>query len=252
MAQKHKVAVVIPIYKNSLDEDEVSALQQALKVLHKHPIIFIAPTSLDFSFYLQFFEKQAYFVWRFDDHSFSDINGYNQLMLSPSFYKRFLAYEFILIYQLDAYVFRDDLLYWCKQNYDFIGAPNEAHENAAGQVQFLKGYANVLKIFNRKIKNVGNGGLSLRKTRTCYWLLKIGKQLVKKWGPNNEDGFFKYWGNILSPLISLPSDDTALKFSVETEPAKSLDKLGNKLPFGCHAYKKYDWATWEPFIKSIK
>jgi hypothetical protein len=44
-------------------------------------------------------------------------------MLSIDFYKRFRDYKFILIYQLDAYVFRDELEYWCEQDYDFIGAP---------------------------------------------------------------------------------------------------------------------------------
>ena len=29
----------------------------------------------------------------------------------------------MLIYQLDAFVFQDDLAYWCQQNYDYIGAP---------------------------------------------------------------------------------------------------------------------------------
>jgi len=249
MGLKGKVAVLIPIYKNSINHDEISSLKQIFKILSRHPIIFVAPESLDFSFYKQFCSNETYSLYKFGDAYFSDISGYNQLMLSPAFYKRFFDYEFILIHQLDAYVFKDDLLYWCKENYDFIGAPNEAHENKAGQVQFLSGYAKILKIFNRKISNVGNGGLSLRKTRTCYWLLKIGSKLVRKWGPNNEDGFFKYWGNIFSPLIRLPSDEIALKFSVEIEPAKSLRELGNKLPFGCHAYKKYDWATWQPFIK---
>ena len=72
---------------------------------------------------------------------------------------------------------------------------------------------------------------------------------VKNWGFNNEDGFFKYWGNLLFPFIKLPTEEEALLFSVETEPAEALGKLQHILPFGCHAFRKYDWEAWRPYIK---
>ena len=41
-----KVAVVIPMYKNELSDQEWASFHQCLKVLHKHPIIVVKPQSL--------------------------------------------------------------------------------------------------------------------------------------------------------------------------------------------------------------
>ncbi len=43
-------------------------------------------------------------------------------MMDNTFYKQFLNYEYILIYQLDAFVFKDELNY-CSQGIDYVGAP---------------------------------------------------------------------------------------------------------------------------------
>lgn len=232
--------------------NEIISLKQCIKILQGYPIIFVGPISLNTKKYEELCEN--FLIKRFNDKYFEDIDGYNRLMLSPAFYKVFLNYKFVLIHQLDAYVFKDDLQYWCDQNYDFIGAPNFPHENKANEFQFLKGYSKILNLANkmrateRKLSNVGNGGFSLRKTNSCHLLLKLLKTKVNKWGKNNEDGFFKYWGNILHPIFRLPTDEKALTFSIELSPAESLEKLNFKLPFGCHAFSRYEPETWKKYI----
>ena len=42
-------------------------------------------------------------------------------MVSPLFYLNFKKYRYLLIYQLDALVFRDELLEWCSKEIDYIG-----------------------------------------------------------------------------------------------------------------------------------
>ncbi|MET4083627.1 hypothetical protein ABIB40_003599 [Pedobacter sp. UYP30] len=250
------VVVVIPIYKVTPSDIEVLSLKQCLTVLDKHKIIFIGPKELNFSKYQEICEQHHidFDIKLFDDIYFSGISGYNSLMLSTDFYKGFLSYKFLLIYQLDAYVFKDELLYWCNQNFDFIGAPHQPHKNNAGEIQFLKSYSSLICLTNRflktqrKISNVGNGGFSLRKTKSCYRLLKTLKKSVVKWGANNEDGFFKYWGNLLHPLFRLPSDQIALRFSIEESPSALLLEMKGKLPFGCHAFEKHEPETWQKHI----
>jgi hypothetical protein len=251
---KQLVSVTIPIYKETVTDTELLSLSQCLKVLHHHPIIFFAPQLLNTKFYESFCEGNVNFsVERFDNKYFQNVDGYNRLMLSAHFYERFLNYKFILVYQLDAYVFKDDLICWCKQNYDFIGAPHPPRKNQKGEMQFLKNYSKVLayigKIFKirHKISNVGNGGFSLRKTRSFYLLLKLLKTKAAH-SIQNEDGFFEYWGNLFYPFFRLPDDETALRFSIETSPKESLEKLNNILPFGCHAFEKYGFETWKPFM----
>ncbi|WP_439697070.1 DUF5672 family protein [Mucilaginibacter sp. AW1-7] len=252
----NQAVIIIPVYKPEPNENEIRSLRQCCCVLKAHPIIFVAPESLNTAAYNRICSsyRLPFTQVRFEDRFFAGITGYNQLMLSPFFYKAFLGYRFLLIYQLDAFVFKDELSYWCRQNYDFIGAPHLPHENAPEEIRFLQGYSRILGrlngIFqtNHRISNVGNGGFSLRKTRTCYWLLRLLPGKVKHWGSNNEDGFFKYWGNLLYPLFRLPPDEVALRFSVEQSPQESLKKLGFVLPFGCHAFEKHEPETWRPYI----
>ncbi len=250
-----KVAVIIPIYKVHPEAGEIVSLKQCISILKNHPILFIGPKQLDTSSYQEICKDSIPFhLITFDDQYFSGIAGYNQLMLSPGFYETFIGYEYILIYQLDAYVFKDELHYWCDKNFDFIGAPHCPHNNIDGEIRFLSGYSRLLSSFNRifgashKISHVGNGGFSLRKTRSCYRLLKYMKSRVSKWGQNNEDVFFTYWGNLLHPFFQLPSDDEALHFAVEQSPGEALKKLGNVLPFGCHAFEKYEPELWSKYI----
>lgn len=250
------VTIVIPIYKETINSSEQLSLSQCLRILRNYPITFIAPVELDLSFYRDLCGHLIPFQFKyFPKEYFKDITGYNKLMLSAQFYGAFFNYKFMLIYQLDAYVFSDELQYWCNQNYDFIGAPHVAHYNRLGEIQFLKNYTRGLRLVNKispfkhQISNVGNGGFSLRKIKKCYWLVKLLKKQISQWDTNNEDGFFKYWGNVLYPLFKLPPDDIALRFSIETQPKMSLRKLYGKLPFGCHAFEKYEWQIWKQFIQ---
>ncbi|WP_316832724.1 DUF5672 family protein [Pedobacter aquatilis] len=246
-------AVLIPIYKETLNETESISLNQCLKVLKQHKIIFFGPEDLNLDCYQRACVKHHinFEITFFEKKYFEGINGYNQLMLSSHFYKTFIKFKFILIYQLDAFVFKDELHYWCNKGYDFIGAPNRSHLNNPGEVQFLKNYSKILRILkiDKQISNVGNGGFSLRKTRSCYRLVKFLNNSVEKWLPNNEDGFFKYFGNILFPLFKLPGDEEAISFSIEIEASTTLAKLKKETPFGCHAYEKYEWETWKPLIE---
>ena len=217
MAAKQTAAIVIPIYKNQLTDFEILSLKQCFKILSSYHIIFAAPARLDFQGYKQFCEGGDYEIARFDDFYFESIDGYNKLMLSTHFYSRFLDYKYILIYQLDAFVFKDELLYWCDQNYDYIGAPHVPYASEPGKMEYLKSYKKILrfiKVFgiSHSLSSVGNGGLSLRKIKSFIWLLKILKNKVDQW-PLNEDGFFEYWGNIFYPFFKLAPDEKPLVFN---------------------------------------
>jgi hypothetical protein len=249
------VIVIIPVYKQQLEDFEQASLKNCLRRLHNYSLCFVGPEGLDTRVYETACQDLVPFVYHaFDTGFFGSIRGYNQLMLSAGFYQTFRGYKYMLIHQLDAYVFRDDLTYWCRQGYDFIGAPALPHQNQAGSMEFLKGYQKLLDTVNAifqtrlSVRNVGNGGFSLRNIRKCYWLLKLLKSRIRAWGENNEDGFFKYWGNLLFPLFRLPKEEVALRFSIEHHPAESLEKLKGGLPFGCHAFEKYEPETWRRFI----
>ena len=162
-------AVVIPIFKNQLDSDEILSLRQCLKILVSHPVIFAAPESLSLAYYKKICQKHHtdFLVETFHSNYFSSIQAYNKLMLSVPFYRRFQSYDYILIYQLDSYVFTNQLDYWCNKGFDFIGAPwfegrSQSNENS----NFMR-YA-------------GNGGFSLRRVQAAIQVLETKFKYVKK------------------------------------------------------------------------
>jgi hypothetical protein len=143
-----KIGIVIPIYKSDLSDKEKISIMRVFKVLHKYRIIFVAPQSLSLINYKRYFELYNHQLIRFNDKYFyQDLEGYNDLLLSEDFYKTFSEFRYILIYQPDAYVFRDELMEWCKVGYDYIGAP--WLEDKDGKI---------------KLNGVGNGGV---KYKTC-------------------------------------------------------------------------------------
>lgn len=250
-----KVVITIPIYKEKIDKIEEISLKQALDKLSKHPFVFFAPNSLDVTGYEVLCKgKVNYKFERFDDEYFTGIPGYNKLMLNQNFYKRFLDYKYILIYQLDAFVFNDDLEYWCDRNFDYIGAPYIFVDLNNYPIKVLTKYRKLLDFFEKlripfyEYKHLGNGGFSLRNVKSTINLLRICKKSVSTWNYLMEDSFFQYWGNVLFPLYKLPTEIEAAKFSIELDPAKTFELIGKKLPFGCHAFMRYDPEFWKPYI----
>jgi hypothetical protein len=253
--EQELVAVTIPIYKEHIDQDEMLSLSQTIKVLGRHPIIFFAPESLDTSFYENYCkDKIAFQIKKFKDDFFSGIPGYNRLMLSQEFYKSF-NYKYILICQLDAFIFRDELEYWCKKGYDFIGAPYIFFDMDTNPIKMLTKYRRLLKFFNNHFpssytfKQVGNGGLSLRNIKKTLFLLHFQKFNPKIWTILMEDNFFQYWGNIVFPFFKLPNEIDAAKFSIEIDAKKTFELIGSKLPFGCHAFLRYEPEFWKEHIE---
>src|SRR4051812_10478320 len=118
---RQQVAIVIPIYKPTLSQNEQISLDRCLNVLGRHPVVVIAPEGLALDGID--FQGKPVTVRRFAPEYFAGIAGYNRLMMSAGFYREFLDYRYILIYQLDAFVFSDSLLEWCALDYDYIGAP---------------------------------------------------------------------------------------------------------------------------------
>ena len=112
------VKVLIPIYKTTLNRLERMSLQQAYRVLQDYPLVAVKPRGLDLSPLLKEFPRLE--TEDFDDGYFKGISGYNRLMMSAEFYSRFADVRYVLIYQLDAYVFRDELQLWCGKGYDYV------------------------------------------------------------------------------------------------------------------------------------
>jgi hypothetical protein len=252
--QKNIVTVVVPIYKTNLSETEKMSFKQCLKVLGNYNIVFAQPENLDTS---SLTKSNNIKVEYFPEKYFKSVFGYNSLLLSKEFYQRFLSSKYILIYQLDAFVFRDDLQFWCNKNYDYIGAPWIASPNT-----FVK---KALSIFDSKKKKerskiffkVGNGGLSLRNTEKCF---KISSELSEEIALNlqrdNDDFYIMedvFWSITVPtyyPDFKIPDYKEALNFAMDRKPHLALKLNNNLLPFGCHGFEKPKVKEfWEEILK---
>lgn len=263
MSQQKKVAIVVPTYRNSISNLEEIAMQQCQKVFAGYDRILVKPQSLDVA------ELSSKYNFsrsvNFADGYFASIQGYNKLMLADEFYAAFLNYEYILIYQLDAFAFRDELPYWCSQNIDYVGAPwlrihgyPDLLKAVKSRIQMLyharfdiqkNGRPTDVQFINR----VGNGGFSLRRVKKFHELsIRLKPQMQRYLASNdhylNEDAFWSIEVNRKKKLLNIPDYKKASLFAFEHAPQKSLKLTNNKLPFGCHAWDK-NLDFWRPLFK---
>lgn len=253
---KNKVSVVIPIYKTNLSQNEQMALRQCLKILKPYKMVIVHPKSLDIS---SFSEYPSLNFEPFHDDYFKSISGYNRLMLSTEFYERFLNSEYILIHQLDAFVFRDELLYWCNRAYDYIGAPWIATPKR-GIHKLLSHFQSAKKRKRTEIfYKVGNGGFSLRHVQRHFEISKtmrkeIEKNLLLPKGDFRimEDVFWSITVPKTVPNFKIPDYKEGLKFAFDRKPKLAFKLNNNELPFGCHGFEKPKVkAFWENIFKQL-
>ncbi len=252
------VKIIIPIYKADFSRVEWISLKRAYEIFHKQDLVVIKPETLDLSALKKDFPRLSYVS--FKDGYFKGISGYNSLMLSKEFYARFLDCTYILIYQLDAYVFRDELDIWCKKGYDYIGAPwLQRPIYRLPLISTIMSLSHAWSRYRKKpskqdlYNKIGNGGLSLRKVHSHYRVIceqqeRIAYYLAqKRHHLYNEDVF---WATEAKGFV-YPSVPEALRFSFDKYPRYCYHLCKKQLPFGCHAWykrkmKKF-WSKYIPF-----
>ena len=265
---EYKVAVLVPLYKDSLTLSERYSFQLTLSTLSRHDVYVICPVKL--RKYISLLSKDIKIQFRveyFHNKYFLGISGYNRLMTSIQLYKRFIHYKYILIVQTDSLVISDELNYWCDLGYSYIGAP-----------WFIPNESNIKSL---ALHGVGNGGFSLRKVSDFIKVLEIYRYIpnilmdiqiglfsIKKllrifkhyliFSYNfypllptvHEDVF---WGLLVPkacPFFNVALPQVALSFAFEVNPEYMYELNHNKLPFGCHAWEKYDFVFWQSILKS--
>lgn len=255
------VVVVVPVYKSGLSEEERASLSRCFAMLSNYPIVFVVPEGLDISRITDVFTP--YHVEEFSKTYFSNKVTYNALMLSPGFYERFLAWNYMLIYQLDAWIFRDELKEWVAKGYDYVGAPWPVRPIYNNMVYKLcSALKTKLLPVNKTIDGrhvtrgrVGNGGFSLRCNQTIYrLLLRHEAQATYYIERSNyhryyEDVFFSVEAPKLETGYKIPPFSEALTFAFDTYPKLCYKLNGKRLPFGCHGFNKRKTRTfWSKYI----
>lgn len=261
---------LLPLYQPKATPLEHISIQQCFRVLDRHPIFFVVPQSLSLTDYKAY---QPTDIIRMPDEYFKSIKGYNRMLLSPSFYRRFRRFEYVLIYQTDAFVFRDELEKWCAKGYDYIGGV------------WFKDFFAPPEIENLHLG--GNGGLSLRNVAALIRLLESRQRLPAhidfppiyqqrslyrkfyerfieqktirnyyKRLSSQEDEALILTAEFLGKPLKVAPWEVAIQFAFDRFPWFLYALNQQKLPFGCHAWNKNEWPYgqnlnfWRPFIES--
>lgn len=236
------VLVLIPIYKDKLDDIERYSVEYSLSALSNREIRFIGPQSLDIAYYTSHYRNIPF--ESFPAPCFESIEEYNRLLLSKNFYERYDGYEFILILQTDAIVLRDELDFWCAQPFDYVGAPWPSGYELFVNLGLFEGS------FGRHVRvTVGNGGLSLRRVDKCRKILSEFATAIDVFciTGSSEDLFFSVMGSLSHDFV-VPNEITASRFAMELRPSYYYHVNGGHVPMGGHAWYKTEPEFWQPLL----
>ncbi len=276
---KRLVAIVTPLYRFPLQDDEEVSMRHLREYLGGFDRFLIGPKSLLSSSAV----AKAYsdFVLRpFSKKYFESVQGYSRLLVTEEFYRAFADYEYVLIYQLDCLVFSSELEKWCRAGWDYIGAPlfkDCRDDPTAGPWVVGNGGLSLRKVASAldvltstrllddpkergpkttRLNSVPFLRRMLVATRTFLfargfhntvgWLLR---ELEKH--PEftfQEDLFWALRTQRLAPDFRIATPEQALGFSFEMAPRYCYQANSSRLPFGCHAWAKYDRDFWEPYL----
>ena len=265
---KKEVVIIVPLYNKNMTEKEEYSFFRMVDVFNDRDICIVCPESIN-GYAKELSNTHEHIsISLFSDTNFKGVLEYNRLLMSLEFYQRFINYKYMLICQLDVYVFKDELNYWIDKDFDNIGAPIFEFVDSKPTLKMRK--------------KGNNGGFCLRKITTCISVLssiknryyKIATILKVKDVENSlfwnlfrliRDGLiFNYNIKYLRPIINedifwsiiVPLENHSFKvcdpkesmyFSFDSNPRLLYEKCNYKIPMAIHAWWKYDID----FVKSL-
>jgi Protein of unknown function (DUF5672) len=269
-------AIVVPLSTRAeLSPDEQVSMRHLMRFLgsDNYDRYLIAPKGLPVHF-------DGFRVKYFSTKFFGSAAAFNRLAYTPAFYEAFTDYRFVFIYHLDSLVFSDQLKDWCERDFDYIGPPwircNDSpwvKKPRVGNGGFtLMKVESVLKVlYNRyraePLRYWEDRFAGLLKTMQA--VLRRPRRLAPNWlrGPITQpfrkslqrmddvevygranDVFWSFRAVKYLPDFKIPGWRTGLRFAFEAAPRHCFELNGSKLPFGCHAWTRYDRSFWEPHL----
>jgi hypothetical protein len=265
------VAIIVPTsFRQDFTPDEEIALRHLDHYLGKYDRYFITPEGTSFS-------RKGYQTAAFPRKYFGSAHAHARLQLSEDLYLRFQDYKYVLTYHTDALVLSDALEEWCETDVDYIGAPwlhcddspwvtRPRVGNGGFALMKVQSFLNVIRSPLRSV-DPDEFWKEFKATNPAYrrWLHLPRKYLKRlpvfnnvlwetRWWTSRRDGtangdYFwadeavKYW-----PDFKVASVEQGLRFAFEVAPRMCYEMNGRRLPFGSHAWPKYDRTFWEPYL----
>jgi hypothetical protein len=275
-APSKTVAIVIPVSDRAwLTPDEEISLAHLRRHLAPYDKFLIAPKGLNL-------RLDGMRTIELSRKYFGSVYAHNHLLYWLRFWEQFREYKYIFIYHLDALVFRDELLMWCATDVDYIGPPFLHCDDSPwvtrprvgnGGFSLVK-VDSIIRVLRARYRKEPHKYWSDVFTRNRHYL-EPQKQLARvvararettaevsgrcetardePWnGPSDTDVPYDiFWSDRAVEYVSdfkVASFEEGLRFAFEVAPRTCYALNGYRLPFGCHAFGRYDRSFWEPYL----
>jgi hypothetical protein len=268
------VAIVVPLSSRlELLPDEELSMRHLCRFLGGYDKYLVVPSGTSI-------EREGFRIVRCPRKFFGSAAAHNRLLMWRRFYQTFVNYEYILIHHLDSLVLSDGLSGWCQTGVDYIGAPwlpcgdtPWVKEPQVGNGGFtLMKVDSVLKVLRNRHRTRPRTFWTdlVRRNETVVRPLvrllealpgasthsTVLTRLLDEWhqtqnpalyGRNN-DFFWSFDAVRYLSTFKVATVEQGLRFAFEAAPRLCFELNLRRLPFGCHAWTKFDRSFWEPHL----
>jgi hypothetical protein len=268
-----KIAIMVPLPRPDLKKDEEISIRHLRAHLDHYDKFLLVPRGMKAG--LPGFGRVE-----LDRKHFGSAVNHNRMLYLPSFWMKFADYEHVLMYHLDSLVFSDQLTEWCDKGYDYIGAPfircgdsPWVREDRVGNGGFaLYRVGSVLRVLWKRYRQRPSRFIEDH----CWRWIELQKRMLKpvrsaipQWMRGavtdplrrtvkrldhteavnlGNDGFWADEAGGYLPEFKIAPLEEGLKFAFEVAPRVCFERNGGRMPFGCHAWTRYDRSFWEKHL----
>ena len=255
-----KLAIVVPTqksYLNYLEKEVINRISQLYS--KKFNLFLVVPKDSKINYQTKGFKN----IYLDPTFFYTNIQGYNSLMVDVNFYKIFENFNFMLIHHLDAIILKDEIESWIAKDYSYVGGPSVGKSFIYKKPKSLKFFCNgglslrknadFIKVLNSKKIYFNNFDIKAIKALVQFKHIKQYIDLIAKnyhYKNNfdvqnftkefflNEDFFWTFLAKLFIDNFKLPNEILeCANFSIDNGHKFYLTKLKNT-PFGIHGYTK--------------
>jgi len=235
---KELVSVIIPIPDPNLSPTQERLLHHSIEALGRYPIIFITYPNADLSIIKE--HKEDIDVIYFPKEYFVSRQALSKLLLMEDFYDQFSWSSYLLVHELNSWVVKDELYYWCKQGYDYLKAA-PVIETEHKKSDFAKSLTQIsgLSVIQKQVlgNNFQDNGLYLCLIERMISTLKSKQKVAYQYRhqdefSNSDSVFWEIEANRFWPSLRKPSPIVQSYFAQHIDNIYPATKSTNpKLPF---------------------
>ncbi len=277
VAVNKRCCIVVPIISTELGLSELVSIQSISNLKENYPILFIGRRksyTSNLSKLNELLPDRPFTFIEFDSRYFVSLISYSNLLMSSGFYRRFSRYDYLLIFQTDALILRGDLSTFIRLDKPYFGAPWIDKNRATQKLLIGNGGLSLRKV---------DYFIEITRLNSIFpskWWFNFTQQRFLRWGIVGLlfplfyvlDVIVKVFGRSLffekMRLLStaedvsfakclvqhqadMPTLEEAVDFSFESNPQRCFEINNQRLPFGCHAWERYDLAFWKAHVSEV-